>query len=102
MRRPKTKEDKALHQALDVLIAKSGHSPEAIMGDQGLLAQLTKRLVERVLGAELTHHLKTGRNPAEQAVDEQGERVEPADLQEILESLVTLGRAHQDGEKFSV
>jgi hypothetical protein len=41
MRRPKTKEDKALDQALDVLIAKSGHSPEAIMGDQGLLAQLT-------------------------------------------------------------
>ena len=29
MRRPKTKEDKALDQALDVLIAQSGHSPQA-------------------------------------------------------------------------
>jgi transposase-like protein len=77
MRRTKTKEDKALDEALDVLIARSGHSPEAIMGDQGLLAQLTKRLVERVLGAELTHHLKTGRNPTEPILDEQGERAEP-------------------------
>jgi transposase-like protein len=77
MRKPKTKEDKALDEALDVLIAKSGHSPEAIMGDQGLLAQLTKRLVERVLGAELTHHLKTGRSPTETVLDEKGERAEP-------------------------
>jgi hypothetical protein len=29
MRRPKTKEDKALDEALDVLIAISGHSPSA-------------------------------------------------------------------------
>jgi transposase-like protein len=65
-----------MDQALDVLIAKSGHSPEAIMGDQGLLAQLTKRLVERVLGAELTHHLKTGRSPTEAVLDEQGESAE--------------------------
>ena len=42
MRRTKTKEDKALDEALDVLIARSGHSPEAIMGEQGLLAQMTK------------------------------------------------------------
>ena len=48
-----------------LVIAKSGHSPEAIMGDQGLLAQLTKRFVERELRAELTHHLKTGRSPTE-------------------------------------
>ena len=53
--------------ALDELIAEHGHSPEAILGDQGLLAQLTRALVERVLGAELTHHLKTGRNPLEEA-----------------------------------
>ena len=33
------------------------------MGEQGLLAQMTKALVERVLGAELAHHLKTGRGP---------------------------------------
>lgn len=65
MRKSKTKEDQALDQALDVLIARTGHSPEAIMGADGLLAQLTKSLVERVLGAELTHHLRTGRGPAD-------------------------------------
>jgi transposase-like protein len=31
--------------------------PEDLTGKDGLLAQLTKRLVERALGAELTHHL---------------------------------------------
>jgi len=39
MRRTKTKEDKALDEALDVLIAQSGHTPEAIMGEQGLQAE---------------------------------------------------------------
>jgi hypothetical protein len=29
-------------------------------------------------------------------------RAKAADLQEILESLVTLGRARQDGERFAV
>ena len=38
------------------------------MGERGLLAQWTKALVERVLGAEWTHHLKTGRGPLEEAV----------------------------------
>lgn len=50
-------------EALDALIAQHGHSPEAILGEQGLLAQLTKALVERALGAELTHHLQTGSRP---------------------------------------
>ncbi len=77
MRRTKTKEDKALDEALDVLIAQTGHSPEAIMGEQGLLAQMTKKLIERVLGAELTHHLKTGRSPKEAVLDEPGERAAP-------------------------
>ena len=31
--------------------------PEDILGKEGLLAQLTKAVVERALGAELTHHL---------------------------------------------
>ena len=54
--------------ALDELIAQHGHAPEAILGERGLLALLTKALVERVLGAELTHHLKTGHGPLEEAV----------------------------------
>ena len=76
MRRTKTKEDKALDAAFDALIAQTGHSPEAIMGEQGVLAQMTRRLIERVLGAELVHHLKTGRSPTEAVLDEQGERAE--------------------------
>ena len=62
MTETKRRDRKKLNEALDVLIEEHGHSPEAIMGEQGLLAQMTKALVERVLGAELTHHLRTGRS----------------------------------------
>jgi hypothetical protein len=41
-------------KALAALIAGHGHSPEAILGREGLLAQLTKAPGERVLGAELS------------------------------------------------
>ena len=34
------------------------HSPEDILGESGLLKQLSKRLIERSLAGELTHHLK--------------------------------------------
>src|SRR5712672_857933 len=64
MNEKKSREGVINVKALDALIAGHGHSPEAILGKEGLLAQLTKALVERVLGAELTHHLKTGRSPA--------------------------------------
>lgn len=74
MRRSKTKEDKALDEALDVLIAQTGHSPEVILGEQGLLAQMTRALIERVLSAELTHHLKTGRSPTEAVPEDAGEQ----------------------------
>ena len=36
--------------------------PEDLIGENGLLKQLTKALVERVLNAELTHHLGYERN----------------------------------------
>jgi len=61
----KSEEQEINVEALDALIARHGHTPEAILGKQGLLAQLTKALVERALGAELSHHLKTGRGPTE-------------------------------------
>ena len=57
-------------EALDELIARHGHSAEAILGEEGLLAQLTKALVERALGAELSHHLAAGRRADEEAVVE--------------------------------
>jgi transposase-like protein len=33
-------------------------TPEEILGESGLLKQLTKRLIERALAGELSHHLK--------------------------------------------
>ncbi len=39
------------------LVARSGHGREAILGPIGLVAQLTKRVVETALAGELTHHL---------------------------------------------
>ena len=68
MNKKKVKEGVINEAALEALIAEHGHSPEAILGERGLLAQLTKALVERVLGAELTHHLKTGRSAVEDGV----------------------------------
>jgi putative transposase len=49
--KPKTK----LESALDELLA--GKTAEEIAGPNGVLKQLTKALVERAMGAELTHHL---------------------------------------------
>ena len=34
-------------------------SPEEILGESGILKQLSKRLIERALAGELNHHLKT-------------------------------------------
>ena len=78
MKKARDKKQEALNQALDALIEQTGHSPEVILGDQGVLAQLTRALVERVLGAELTHHLKTGRSPTGELLDEDGARAEAA------------------------
>lgn len=43
------------NRLLDELI--KGKTPEQILGEGGLIKQLTKRLVERALAAELTEHL---------------------------------------------
>lgn len=53
---------------IDEMLAKSGLSPEAVLGRSGLVAQLTRRVVERALAGELTHHLgyeKGGEPPQE-------------------------------------
>ena len=44
-------------ELLDELLSDC-QSPEEILGESGLLKQLTKRLVERALAGELNHHLK--------------------------------------------
>src|SRR5512135_2330963 len=43
-------------EILDKLLA-DYKGPEDLIGEQGLLKQLTKALVERAMEAELTHHL---------------------------------------------
>jgi putative transposase len=50
-KKPKEKVDELLDSLLE------GKRPEEVLGEGGLLADLTKRLVERALGAEMTVHL---------------------------------------------
>ncbi len=50
--KPNTKTDAWLDE-----VRKDGESPEAILGEHGLLKGFTKRLGERALAAELTHPL---------------------------------------------
>ena len=42
---------------IDQWLAEHYEQPQDIVGKEGLLARLTKAVVERALGAELTHHL---------------------------------------------
>lgn len=42
---------------IDKLLAEHGHRPEDIAGEDGLLKQLTKALLERAMQAEMTNHL---------------------------------------------
>jgi putative transposase len=42
---------------IDKLLAEHGHRPQDISGENGLLKQLTKALLERAMQAELTDHL---------------------------------------------
>jgi putative transposase len=47
----------AFTEALDAWLKTSYRKPEEILGPEGLLKQITKQLMERVLEAEMTHHL---------------------------------------------
>ncbi len=58
-RRPRRKpsaEEREADELIDNLL-KDYRSPEEVVGEGGLLQQLTKRLLERALGAELTDHV---------------------------------------------
>src|SRR6202163_1269434 len=48
-------------EVLDELI-KDYKKPEDLIGETGLLKQLTKALLERAMKAELTHHLGYGKH----------------------------------------
>lgn len=54
----KKKETNQIDELLDDLLADC-QSPEEILGESGLLKQLSKRLIERALAGELNHHLKS-------------------------------------------
>lgn len=56
-------EGKELDAILDSLVR--GKSPEEIFGDSGLVKELTKRLVERALEAEMTSHLGYAKHATE-------------------------------------
>ncbi len=47
-------------ELLDELLAEH-QSPEEILGESGLLKQLSKRLIERALAGELNHHLQASK-----------------------------------------
>ena len=53
----KKKEPNRADELIDELLGACS-SPEDILGDSGLIKQLTQRVIERALGGELTHHLK--------------------------------------------
>ena len=58
-----------------------------------------KKMAERVQAVEAALHRNGTATPAELAG--QFKRAQPADVAEILETLVTMGRARQQGGKFS-
>ena len=64
-RKKQSEEEKAFEKDADELIEglieKYGITPEAVFGKKGLIKELTKRVVEKALAAELTHHLGYGK-----------------------------------------
>src|SRR2546426_3690873 len=55
----------ALDKELIDKLLEGYEKPEDLIGENGLLKQLTKALVERALNAELTHHLGYDKNDPE-------------------------------------
>ena len=64
-----TKEKKETDDLIDALLEEHGISQEAVLGENGLIAQLKKRVVERALAGELTHHLGYAKGEAPEEVD---------------------------------
>jgi putative transposase len=54
---PRKQAPNRVDELIDELLG-DDYSPEAVLGESGLLKQLTKRLIERALVGELNHHLK--------------------------------------------
>jgi len=52
-----TKKKKSADEMIDAMLEEYGTSREAVLGEEGIRGTLKKRLVERALAGELTHHL---------------------------------------------
>src|ERR1044071_3794218 len=52
-----TKESSSINTDLIDQLLKDNHSPDDVLGENGLLKQLTKAVLERAMQAELSHHL---------------------------------------------
>ena len=63
----KKPEPNRVDELLDELLADC-QSPEEILGESGLLKQLSKRLIERALVGELNHHLKQEEPDSEEPI----------------------------------
>ena len=63
----KKKANNRSDELIDELLGKYGTSPEAVLGEKGLFMDLKRRIVERALAGELTHHLgyPVGEKPME-------------------------------------
>jgi putative transposase len=64
----KKKETNRVDEMLDELLADC-QTPEDILGETGLLKQLSKRLIERALAGELNHHLKVDKEDERDDLD---------------------------------
>jgi len=49
--------EKETDAIIDGLIGKYGITPEGVFGEKGLIKELSRRVLEKALAAELTHHL---------------------------------------------
>ena len=71
--------------------------PEDLIGEKGLLKQLTKALVERALNAELTHHLGYEKHDPEgrgsgNSRNGIGKKTLTGDFGEIVYNLIKIGK----------
>ena len=54
--------EQARDELVDQLLDEYGYDKESVLGDEGLLSDLSKRVLERALNAELTEHLGYDKN----------------------------------------
>lgn len=74
-RKKADEEDAIAEELLKHWVSKHGYSQESILGKSGLVAHLTKKLVEKALAGELTHHLGYAKGEAPSPNEDSEEEV---------------------------